>query len=83
MSTIVASSISAVRFSSLGCTATTRSGLPSGSESLASTCTDTVAPGRTFTSSSIATGLRASVSGGLMPMRTVPVARAPSESETA
>ncbi len=60
----------------------TVSGLPSGSESLASTCTETLRPGRTVTSSVLATGLRVPSSGGEMPTRTVPSARAPSASVT-
>ena len=61
----------------------TLSGLPSGSLSLARTCTYSVLPGRVVTSSSTATGLRAPSTRGAMPMRTVPVALAPSASTTA
>ena len=78
----MSSTISAVVTSSFGSAETIRNGLPSGSESLASTCTDTVTPGRTVTSSTMATGLRAPSSRGLMPIRTVPVDRAPSASIT-
>ncbi len=69
--------------SSFGWAETTDSGLPSGSESLSSTRTETVVPGRTVTSSRVATGLRAPSRAALMPIRTVPVARAPRASITA
>jgi len=55
---------------------------PSGSESLRSGWTDTVPPGRIRTSSDTATGLRAPCSFGLIPTRTMPVARAPRASIT-
>ena len=67
---------------SLGFTETTCSGLPSGSESLASTWTETVTPGRTVTASRVAIGFGAPPGFAAMPTRTVPVARAPSASMT-
>ena len=63
-------------------TAVTSSRDPSGSESFVSTCTDTVRPGLTVASSGFATGLRAPSTGGAMPTRTSPVARAPRASTT-
>ena len=74
--------MTAVVTSSVGSTVVMVSGLPSGSESLARAWTETVTPGRTVTSSAMATGFRAPSSLGLMPTRTIPVALAPIESMT-
>ncbi len=80
--TIDSSSTTVVVSSVFGSAVVTVSGLPSGSESLASTCTETLRPGRTVTSSVFATGLRVPSRGAEMPTRTVPSARAPSVSVT-